>query len=152
MLDTSVAGGVRADESPFENIIHEAEEEASIPEDVIKKGVKPVGAITMMGIGKGSGKDAGDGLVGAQLLYVFDLQLEEGFELKPGDDEVEAFYLMSVEEVKSAMLRSEFKDNSAVVMMDFFIRHGLITSDNEKDYAELGIRSHRKLPFPLGPE
>ena len=57
---------------------------------------------------------------------------------------------MTVDETKVAVLNEEFKDNSAVVMIDFFIRHGLITED-EKDYIELGTRSHRRLPIPTRP-
>lgn len=151
MLDSTVAGGVRADESPFENIIHEAAEEASISEDVVKEGVRPVGVLTMMGF-TGKGAAGEHGLVFGDVVYVFDLEVPEGFELKPSDEEVKEFYFLSVEEVKSQLLKGAFKNNSAVVMIDFFIRHGIITPDNEKDYVELLVRSHRKLPIPISPE
>lgn len=36
MLDSTVAGGVAADESPFENIIREAAEEASLPASTLR--------------------------------------------------------------------------------------------------------------------
>jgi hypothetical protein len=58
---------------------------------------------------------------------------------------------MRVDEVKEALSRAEFKTNSAVVMIDFFIRHGIITADNEKDYVEIVQRMHRRLPFPTVP-
>lgn len=148
MLDSTVAGGVRADESPFENITHEAAEEASIPEDVVRSGVRPVGALTMMGLtGKGAGGEKG--LVFGDVVYTFDLEVSEAFELKPSDDEVKEFYFWTVDEVKRRLLKAEFKNNSAVVMIDFFIRHSIITPDNEKDYVELLMRTHRKLPIPL---
>jgi hypothetical protein len=149
MLDSSVAGGVRADESPLENVVHEAAEEASIPEDVVRRGVRPVGALTMMGLtGRGA---AQEGLVFADVLFTFDLEVDEGFELRPRDEEVKEFYRMDVEEVKAALLRGEFKNNSAVVMVDFFIRHGIITPD-EPDYVEILTRSHRRLDIPLSPQ
>jgi hypothetical protein len=151
MLDSTVAGGVRADESPFENITHEAAEEASIPEDIVRNGVRPVGALTMMGL-TGKGAAGEKGLVFGDVLFTFDLEVPEDFGAKPRDEEVKEFYLMTVEEVKSHLLKAEFKNNSAVVMIDFFIRHGIITPDNEPDYVELLTRSHRKLPIPLTPQ
>jgi hypothetical protein len=33
--------------------------------------------------------------------------------------------------------------------MDFFIRHGILTKDNEKDYDEIVSRIHRELDFPV---
>lgn len=45
-LDTTVAGGVSAGETPFQNIVREAEEEASLPSDLIKKGVHAAGVLT----------------------------------------------------------------------------------------------------------
>lgn len=38
-----------------------------------------------------------------------------------------------------------------LVAIDFMIRHGFITADNEPDYIELSYHIHRKLPFP-GPK
>lgn len=147
-LDTSVAGGVRAEESPFECIIHEADEEASLPEDLVRKNVKPCGAVTYL-CESGSGSGGEFGLMVPDVLYVFDLEVEQDVVLKPQDDEVEAFYLWDVQQVKDALLREEFKTNCAPVMIDFFVRHGIITDDNEPDYLEIVTRLHRVLPVPL---
>jgi hypothetical protein len=32
-------------------------------------------------------------------------------------------------------------------MIDFFVRHGLITPENEKHYSEIVARVHRRMPF-----
>jgi isopentenyldiphosphate isomerase len=85
------------------------------------------------------------------VLYVFDLEVSEDVVLRPQDDEVEAFKLMSVEEVREAMMRWEFKPNCCLVMIDFFVRHGIITQEDEGDYLELIMRLRRPLPVPLGP-
>jgi hypothetical protein len=82
------------------------------------------------------------------VLYCYDLQVGSETVPKPQDDEVEQFYLMSVGEVKEALLREEFKTNCASVMIDFFVRHGIITDDNEPDYLEIVTRLHRTLPIP----
>jgi hypothetical protein len=49
------------------------------------------------------------------------------------------------------MTRGEFKPSCAAVMMDFFVRHGFITAENEVDYVEIVSRLHRKLPFRASP-
>ena len=143
-LDTTVAGGVSAHETPFENIVREAEEEASLPSDLVREHARSVGCLTYMGM-------ADDGRVLPDIIYCYDLELAPEIVPKPDDDEVEAFYLMGVEEVKASMLRQEFKTNCAVVMIDFFIRHGIVTASNEPDYVEIVMRMHRRLPFRTTP-
>ncbi|KAF3070371.1 hypothetical protein GL218_00836 [Daldinia childiae] len=121
MLDGTVAGGIKAGSSPLETIIHEEDEEASLPEKL--------------------------GLIIPDIIYVHDLELPSDVVPKPNDDEVETFYSMTVEEVQKGLLNGEFKPDSAAVLIDFFIRHGVITADNGKDFIELSMRLHRRLPF-----
>lgn len=47
-LDTTVAGGVKADHSPYDCIVAEADEEASLDKDFVMKHAKAVGVITYM--------------------------------------------------------------------------------------------------------
>lgn len=74
------------------------------------------------------------GLVKPDMVHVYDVEVAEDVIPKPHDGEVKEFYLMTPDEIKTALLRKEFKTNSAAVMIDFFIRHGIITADNERDY------------------
>jgi hypothetical protein len=85
-------------------------------------------------------------------MFVYDLEIPEGVVCKQNDDEVKEFYLMTVGKVKECLARAEFKTNSALVMIDFFIRHGIITAENEKNYADIIARLHRKLPLPTTPQ
>ena len=45
-LDNTVAGGIPYGMSPTEALIKECMEEASLPEDVVRKYIKPVGAVS----------------------------------------------------------------------------------------------------------
>jgi isopentenyldiphosphate isomerase len=146
-LDTTVAGGLPAGENPLDCIVREAEEEASLPEALVRKYATAVGVLSyIQQSGKGDGGEIG--LIAPDLIYVYDMCVEESVVCKPHDDEVKEFYLMSVEEVKDSLARGKWKMNSAVVVIDFFIRHGIINEGNEKHYAELVMRMHRRLPFP----
>ncbi|KAL8816004.1 MAG: hypothetical protein Q9191_008395 [Dirinaria sp. TL-2023a] len=146
-LDSTVAGGVTAREGPFECIVREAAEEASLPEEFVRENAHSCGVLSYVGL-----SDAGDGgergLVSPDLIYVYDLEVGGDVVLTPGDEEVREFYLWDVEQVKDALARAEFKTNSALVMIDFLMRHGAITPENEKEYAEISARMHRRLPFP----
>ncbi|KAH7397916.1 NUDIX hydrolase domain-like protein [Cadophora sp. MPI-SDFR-AT-0126] len=150
-LDTTVAGGVSAGEGPFECIVREADEEASLAEDLVRKQTKACGCITYVGLTdpRGNGEQ---GLLSNDLIYVYDLELPEGAICRQNDDEVKEFNLMSIEEVKQGLRAGEFKTNSALVMIDFFIRHGVIKSEEENNYAEIMARLHRKLPLPTSAE
>jgi hypothetical protein len=46
------------------------------------------------------------------------------------------------------MARGEFKPSCALVMLDFSIRHNVLTPKNENDYEEIMRRIHRDLEFP----
>lgn len=148
MLDNSVAGGTSTGEKPLESLVREAAEEASLPEDLVRKGAKACGLVTYFYIRDERAGGETD-LLQPECQYVYDLEVEEGVVLKPGDNEVEDFYLWSVAEVQKALAEGQFKPNCAVVLLDFFVRHGILTAENERDYIEIVARLHRKLPFPM---
>lgn len=147
-LDTTVAGGVRAGESPFDCIVHEAAEEASLPEALVREQAVPCGAITYMSQ-RSDGLRAG--LPVPAVLYTYDLLLDSDTIPSPNDDEVHEFSLYTIDQVKEAMFRNKFKPNSALVMIDFFVRHGILTAADDAEYLEIVGRLHRKLPIPTSP-
>ncbi|KAK0964222.1 hypothetical protein LTR91_018607 [Friedmanniomyces endolithicus] len=146
MLDNTVAGGVATGESVLEAMVRESVEEASLPEDLVRKHAEAVGAVTYFHI-----RDQRAGgetrLLQPECQYVYDLELPESVVPKPSDDEVEGFELMGVEEVKEALRQGEFKPNCALVLLDFFVRHGILTAKDE-GYIEMVARLHRRLEFP----
>ncbi|KAK4647429.1 uncharacterized protein QC761_101430 [Podospora bellae-mahoneyi] len=150
MLDQAVAGGVAQEETPFECIVREAGEEAALDEEVVRRDVVAAGTVTWFNV---SDEKAGGevGLMNPGVLYVYDLEVGREVVFKPVDDDIQAFHLMSVDEVRNAMRNGEFKPSCAAVMMDFFVRHGFITAENEADYVEIVSRLHRKLPFRTSP-
>ncbi|KAJ9216098.1 hypothetical protein DTO166G4_2342 [Paecilomyces variotii] len=147
MLDNTVAGGISTGERPSECAIREAMEEASLPEDVVKKGATPVGCVTYFYV-RDQRAGGETGLLQPEVEYIYDLKLDASIEPKPCDTEVESFSLWSLDEVKQALRNGEFKPNCAVVLIDFFIRHGILTPENEPDYMEIMARLHRRLEFP----
>lgn len=140
-LDTTVAGGVPTHQTPFQNVVQEADEEASLPEHLIASSAKAGGVLTYL-------HRAPNGLVSGDCVYVYDLEVGADVVPVPKDGEVKEFYLLSIDEVKTALAKGDFKVNSAVVMLDFFVRHGIVTNDNEEDYVAIVSRMHRRLPFP----
>ena len=150
-LDTTVAGGVTTGEDPFTCVIREAAEEASLAEDLVRTHARSCGVLSYMGLHNSRGSDGGKekGLVTPDLIYVFDLEVPEDVVLKPQDDEVQEFYRWDVETVKQGLANGEFKTNSAVVMIDFLMRHGFVTAVEEADYVQIVMRMHRRLPFPV---
>jgi 8-oxo-dGTP pyrophosphatase MutT (NUDIX family) len=146
MLDNTVAGGIATGESPFESVVRESEEEASLPADLVRKHAKAVGTVTYFHIRdhRAGGETR---LLQPECQYVYDLKLSEDVVPKPSDDEVESFELKSVDEVKEALRAGEFKPNCALVLLDFFVRHGILTAEDE-GYVEIVSRLHRRLEFP----
>ncbi|KAI0025870.1 hypothetical protein F4780DRAFT_233513 [Xylariomycetidae sp. FL0641] len=146
LLDATVAGGVKAGVSPRETIVAEAGEEASLPADLVRELVKPAGVLSYISV-TGPGFPGEQGLVIPDLIYVFEAQLPADVVLTPNDDEVQGFQLMSVHQVQDALLKGEFKPDAAIVLVDFFIRHGIINADNENEIVQISMHLHRRLPF-----
>jgi len=149
ILDNTVAGGLATGEVPFECIVREAEEEASLPEAYVRPNVKAVGVVSYFHI-RGSRAGGETDFLQPEVEYLYELELPKEIIPKPSDGEVEEFYLWSIDELMAALGRNEFKPNCAVVFIDFMIRHNILTPENEKDYLDISSRLHRKLVFPTG--
>jgi isopentenyldiphosphate isomerase len=146
MLDNTVAGGMCTGEKPFECIVREAMEEASLPEAKIRPAIRATGCVTYHHV-RDSRAGGETGLMQPEVEYVYDLKLDASVIPQPCDDEVEEFKLLSIPEVQEALARGEFKPNCAVIIIDFFIRHGLLTAETEPDYLDIVARLHRRLEY-----
>ncbi|KUJ06896.1 thiamine pyrophosphokinase-related protein-like protein [Mollisia scopiformis] len=147
MLDNTVAGGLPSGELPLDAMVRECDEEASLPEELVRGNLKAVGTVTHVYI-RDERAGGETGLVQPECEYVYDLEIPVGVECKPKDGEVEGFELMGVEEVQEALGRGEFKPNCALLVLDFFVRWGILNEGNEKDLKEIKERLHRELEFP----
>lgn len=146
LLDNTAAGGLetRFWERPVEAVVREAVEEASLDEDLVRRGLRVGGAISYYRVKRPSeGCEAGP--LQPEVEYVYELRLDPSTMPVPGDGEVEGFYLWTVEEVMRALREGEFKLNSAVAVIDFLVRHGVVTAENEAGYLEIVSRLHRRL-------
>lgn len=147
MLDNTVAGGLMTGEDPFECMVREADEEASLPEDVVRSNAQSIGIITYVYItDERAGGESGH--IYPECEWVYDLPLPASVVPQPKDGEVESFMLCTVDEVRAQLAQGLYKPNCAVVLLDFFVRHGLLTRENEPDYDAIVNRLHRVLPFP----
>lgn len=145
MLDNTVAGGLSAGEKPFDCLVREAAEEASYRKDLISAAIA-CGTVSYFYI-RDARAGGETGLFQPEVQFVYDLEVGPNDIPEPFDKEVEKFSLCTVEEVKTALAEGLFKPNCAVVMLDFFIRHGILSAENEEDYVQIVSRIHRKLPF-----
>ena len=117
-MDNIVAGGIPAGLTPERCLVKEAEEEASLSPDLAAK-ARPVGRVSyIMRTEEGMRRD---------LLHLFDLEIPEGVEPRPNDDEVERFELWPIGRVLEAVRDSEsVKFNVNLVLIDLFLREGLL--------------------------
>jgi len=146
MMDNTVAGGLSTGEEPFNCLIREAHEEASLAQDVVRF-AKPCGTLTYFHV-RDARAGGETGLCQPECQYLYDLELSDDIIPSPGDNEAVDFQLLTVEEVQKAMAAGEFKPNCALVLLEFFVRHGILTAENEPDYIEIVARLHRRLEFP----
>jgi hypothetical protein len=76
-------------------------------------------------------------------MFCYDLELPEDFEPRCTDGEVETFYRLPVAEVIEIVQETEeFKLNCNLVIIDFLVRHGLISQEDMHYVAIVqGLRS-----------
>lgn len=135
-LDNTVAGGLPAGYDPLDNLVKECAEEASIPEALARRAV-PVGVISYL-------YEEETGVKPDQQLC-WDLELPDGFVPENADGEIESFALLPAAAVMAIVRDTDdFKFNCALVLIDFFLRHGLI-GPRDPDYPALchGLRQGR---------
>lgn len=117
-LDHVVAGGVPAGLDPRQTLVKEAAEEASIP-PALAAAANHVATL-------GYAMERAEGLRRDRLLC-YDLALPEGFTPAAADGEVEAFELWPVARaLERVRATDDFKFNVNLVLIDLFIRLGLI--------------------------
>jgi hypothetical protein len=57
--------------------------------------------------------------------------------------------LLSLPEVLEALHAGHFKPNCGLILVDFLIRHGLVTVENEPAFIQIQERMHRRLGVAL---
>ena len=134
-LDNMVGGGQPAGLSLFENLLKECFEEAGISETQASQSMA-TGTISYRHTdGRGLKRD---------ILYCYDLELPDSFVPVCQDGEVESFERLPIDVVLSMIETTDaFKYNCNLVIIDFAIRHGILTGDNTPDYAELCERRNQ---------
>lgn len=147
MLDNSAAGGLVTNEDPFEAMVREAEEEGSLAGPLMRERLTQTGQVSYIYI-TGAGAGGERGLIYPETQWVYDIELPPDVALVPNDGEVAQFHLWTVAETQAALSQGRFKPNCALILLDFFVRHRILTPDNEPDYDEIVQRMHRKLVFP----
>lgn len=152
MLDNIVAGGIGFPHGIYDTVIKESMEEATLSQEEIERSIRSAGVLSYLyfpqDIDLVKFENESDFIVG-EVEYIYDLRLTDKIIPKPNDGEVDSFNLMNLQEIIDSIVRKEFKPNCALVMTDFLIRHGFITTENEPHYLQLVNRMHRKIPFPV---
>jgi len=135
-LDQLIGGGVAAGYTPGQTLFKEGTEECSLPTELGERAVKVAELSYRMQRPEGLRRD---------ILHCFDLMLPADWQPVPNDGEVEQFQLMPLEHA-FALVRDtdEFKFNVNLVLIDLFLRHGLIDPSGEE-----GRRLRAGLHAPL---
>lgn len=136
MLDNMCGGGLTSGLGVLECAIKECQEEASIDDEHLQN-LKSVGAISYCYQGERG--------IQAETVYIYDLEVPPVFVPQNADGEVAGFTLYTMEQIQNLIMSGEFKPNCALVVLDFMMRHGLVTHDDEPNYAYLVEKMHISL-------
>jgi 8-oxo-dGTP pyrophosphatase MutT (NUDIX family) len=117
-LDHIVAGGVPAGLTPAETLVKEAAEEAAVPAHLARRARQVAAIAYAMERPEGLRRDT---------VLAYDLLLPPEFVPHAADGEVESFELWPLSKVLETVRWTDaFKFNVNLVLIDLFLRHGLI--------------------------
>lgn len=133
-LDQLVAGGQPAGLSLAENLRKEAAEEAGIPPDLADT-ARFASVITYR-------TQRPEGLRN-DVLFVYDLELPDGFVPRNTDGEIAGFECLALDEVAAIVRGGDaFKFNCSLVVIDYLLRRGRLDPDDPETLAVAeGLRS-----------
>ncbi|KAI9290838.1 hypothetical protein K502DRAFT_353573 [Neoconidiobolus thromboides FSU 785] len=144
MLDNMCAGGISYGDSVYSTLLKECLEEGNIPNEITKNVInndnnksKSAGVVSYI-----TKNEFG---ISSETQYIYDLELPWGYKPTPNDGEVGQFYCWEVDKVLEALKNNEFKPNCGLIMIDFFIRHGILTADSEPNLSIIQALCHQHL-------
>ncbi len=133
-LDHLAAGGIPSGFNPCTALAKEAAEEAGIPAALIQAATE---------VGRVSYTMQRPGGLCRDLIHVFDLILPEDFVPYPADGEMAHFELWPASRVlETVEAGDDFKFNVNLVLIDLFLRHGLIAPGPQADRLRRDLRGH----------
>lgn len=145
-LGVTVGGSLPAGEAPYKCLIREAHEEAGLESQLVEFHVTSVGTISYVTSSETKTTSGGEsGLIRAEIQYIYDMKVGRDVIPAPNDMEASSINLYSVSEIKRPLDDGEFTPASACLTLDFFIRHGIVTFENEPRYNAIISRLHRPL-------
>lgn len=139
-LDSTVAGVIRSGEQPIDCMARKTVAEASIPEEYTKANIISCGTVSYQMSTTSTGNPGCQHIIS----YLYELEFSKGVVPQPGNDEVGTFTLMTLDDVMAALMEGDFVANRAMVWLAYFIRHGIITPENEPDFVEICQRLQRE--------
>jgi 8-oxo-dGTP pyrophosphatase MutT (NUDIX family) len=136
-LDNMVAGGQPAHLSADDNLAKESLEEAGIESGLIAQ-ARPQGCLSYL-VETPFGLSPGN-------IFCYDLKLPPSFTPRSLDGEVSEFLLLPASEVMEMLATTaetlHFKSGSALVILDFLLRHGVL--DGAPDRAQIAAALGRE--------
>ncbi|KAF9767735.1 hypothetical protein IL306_015064 [Fusarium sp. DS 682] len=101
-------------------------------------------------------KSAGDPYINhlePGLRFVYDLKITDpNFQPKKMESGIERFEALEVQQVMESLSTDQWKPNCGLVMLDFMVRHELVTKENETRFERIKHDLHRPLGFQFTTE
>ncbi|RGP68833.1 hypothetical protein FSPOR_5039 [Fusarium sporotrichioides] len=138
-LDSTVAGVIRSDEQPLECMVSKIAAEASLPAEYTMKNIVSCGTVSYQMDITSTGNPGYQNITS----YLYETELKDELVPRPRNDKVCSFTLMNQEEVMAALANGDFVSNRAMVWLAYFVRHGIVTPENEPDYLEVQSSLHK---------
>lgn len=145
--DNTVCAALYTGEEPWDKVVEQTVEDDYFPREYVEQYVQAVGTVTYFDVKDEQMGEAA--LIQPECVYVYDLRMTPGAAQPDPERLVNRMMIPnSIAGLKNELRKGAFKDDCALVFIDFIIRHGFLNPRDEPEYIEIVSRLHRRLEFP----
>ncbi|KAH6915906.1 hypothetical protein BKA70DRAFT_1556473 [Coprinopsis sp. MPI-PUGE-AT-0042] len=154
-LDVAAGGGIRLGDTPLSTVLREASEQALFESEYLMTYLRAVGTVPFLHRSHNLPRclesivspSSSSSSTNQQVLLpghnnLYELPLPVDLTVRPQrnvqvDPEVDAVHLLTLDAVLENLCKGQFKRSSALAIIDFLVRGGWITEENDVFYFEV---------------
>ena len=131
-------------ERPIDGIVRLAKQNTFVPEDFIRANAIPRGKLTFYELVDSPFGNGWCPHIQPQVQYVYEIVTDQCINPIARGLQISRLYVLNAQELLQGLQNRLFTGSAVMAWIDAFVRNGNVDAENEKDFAAICMRLHRK--------